>query len=923
MNYSTIGELAEHIRELKTMGVSITVFLGAGVSVSAGIPTAARIMDDIENRFPETVKNAVEKTYGEYMRCLKPGIRKEILKQYMINPQVNIAHLYLGSFVNKGFVDRILTTNFDPLAIKALGLNNIYPSIYDLAETRKFKTNEIMDPSIFYIHGRYNGYFVLNTDEELNIHRNAVRQLFEDTSKKRCWIVIGYSGENDPLFDQFSAIEDYTYGLFWVGRNPKGPKGRARDFLDSRADEVSYIGGYDADNFFIKLANALGVDAPELVSNPFQFLKNSLNLVSSVEKDEKLVNLTQTAIADIDNALVRSKKKGVSDIELLKRTREIWVFEQFVDIEEMMPEVLKTSNEEVKYNMLQAIINTIDNASIADTSVYEQYRDELLSQLKQDPSSVIEFPSKVKEYLSLQLMEKYHGDDKLTQLGFSEARKLFKTEKIHFSGKRLYGNDLVKPYIYRLYVSQSHFQLIEEKFKSNKKINVVHEIAKKLGVEIDYIKTHYTIPAIVGDDAELLHTDSDKAALIHLQITYGIKDGVRFPLELLVGKYLEPIGFDGFVTDQKPHTSFEYSKLVDNTLVGENKSSLLAQNAMYYYPFFSFVKEYEHLYSRMASPLLRVMLVTEEQCNYHCNFCCFLEDQCIQDSFYDDMNNIEIEQFQYLIECAVKAGFKRIMFTGGEPLLLSQEKLTAMVKVVASNDEIEDFWITTNASLLSKELLEQLRIAGLNKFVVSIPAETNEKYQKCNNQNAVALDDVFSNIKNAVDDGFTVRVDVPVNSEGIKNYSELMVLVTKIKELGVKELCYFELHKSSANGKKFSDLYVDVDSITQDLFYNTDWILQRDGNRANFIRDGFTIHLPGIPSGTSANCKKNKCGHFCQGNYASYLLRTKKGFIVRACHREFADGRNEFDIPYRQLSNEEYVTSSFSEGLKYAKNITV
>ena len=570
--------------------------------------------------------------------------------------------------------------------------------------------------------------------------------------------------------------------------------------------------------------------------------------------------------------------------------------------------IVQSSKSEQEYNYLQC------NRS--------GYRDELSSQLNQDEAAVIEFPSKGKEYLSLQLMEKYHGDDKLTQLGFSEAQKLFKTEKIHFCGKRLYGNDLVKPYIYRLYVSQSYFQLIQEEFKSNNTINVVYEIAKKLGVEIDYIKTHYTIPAIVGDDAELLHTDSDKAALIHLQITYGIKDGVRFPLELLVGKYLGPIGFAGFVTDQKPHASFEYSKLVDNTLVGENKSSLLAQNDSYYYPFFSFVKEYEQLYSCRTSPLLRVMLVTEEQCNYQCSFCCFLDDQCIQNSCYDDMNNIEIERFQLLIECAVKAGFKRVMFTGGEPLLLSQEKLTAMAKVVASNDEIEDFWITTNASRLSKDLLEQLRIAGLKRFIVSIPAETDEKYQKCSNQSEVALEDVFSNIKNAIDDGFTVRVDVPINSEGIKNYSELMVLVSKVRELGVKELGYFALHKSSANGKKFSNLYVDVDSITQDLFYNTDWIFRREGNRAIFIRDGFVIRLPGIPGGTSDNCKKNKCGHSCQGNYASYLLRTKKGFVVRACHREFADGRNEFLIPYSKLSNKEYVISSFSEGLKYAKNIT-
>ncbi|SDL81428.1 hypothetical protein SAMN04487833_1332 [Sarcina sp. DSM 11001] len=112
MNCSSIVELAEHIVELKNMGISVCIFMGAGVSSSAGVPSANTIMKDIEEKYPYAVKRAQKnRTYGEYTRCLKPGVRKEILKQYMEEPQVNIAHLYLGSFVKKGYVDRIITTN--------------------------------------------------------------------------------------------------------------------------------------------------------------------------------------------------------------------------------------------------------------------------------------------------------------------------------------------------------------------------------------------------------------------------------------------------------------------------------------------------------------------------------------------------------------------------------------------------------------------------------------------------------------------------------------------------------------------------------------------------------------------------------------------------------------------------------------------
>ncbi len=919
MNYSTIEELAEHILRLNEMRITVAIFMGAGVSVTAGIPTADQIVNDIEKKYVNAVRKAKERTYGEYMQCLKPGVRKEIIKNYMEDPKVNLAHLYMGSFVKNGYVDRILTTNFDSLAIKALGLNNIYPSIYDLAETRKFKINEIIDPSIFYIHGRYNGYYVLNTDEELRIHANAVRQLFEDTSRKRCWIVIGYSGANDPMFERFLEIEDYTYGLYWVGFNDQLPTDAAKKFLESKGDDVSYIKGYDADNFFIKLANELRINTPEIVSDPFGYLKDSIEGITTVFKEDKEMSLTQRAIKDINTAITLIRDKEDLDIvDIIQKTRDIWVFEDYTQIDDIYDKVVNSNSNEAKTNLAAAISNYCKSLETKDKELQKKYLNKRRKLIEHDDTYIEKGEAPIKEYFSIEKFDLFQSDENITLAGLEEAKKIFKSEDITIYGKRLYGSDLVKPYLYRIYVKSEHFSLIEKEFNNNNTINVVYEISQKLNVEIDSEKTHCFFADRVGRDSQLLHTYKEKVAIVHLQITYGITEGKRFPLELLVGKYLAPIGICGIVTDLYPHTKTEFSKIIDNVVKGKNRIKLLEKNSEYYYPFFSFIKRVERLYSIQSSPLLRVMIVTDEQCNYRCKFCCFLNETEKNMSYEIDMASIDIADFEFLIKCATKAGYERVMFTGGEPLLLPIESLLKLVEVIVNNNSIKDFWITTNASEMSEQVISELWNKGLKKFVISIPAETSEKYMKCNRSN-IKLETILKNIEFTINKGFDIRVDVPLTKDGIAEFESLLILINKLKIIGVNKLSYFGLHKSRANFKIFNELFVDPDIITRELYYDDTWVLHRDGNVSYFMKDGFRIFLPSIITNRSRNCRQNRCNEYCQGNYAIYLMATTRGYLVRGCHREFSDGRNEFEINSRYLVNkqEDKIKELFLEARNY------
>lgn len=98
---------------------------------------------------------------------------------------------------------------------------------------------------------------LLNTREEVNKHRRYVKPVFEDAHKGRIWIVVGYSGENDPVFDLLADVRTFEYGLYWVGYG-KTPPAHVSKRLLTPGRGTHFLGDWDADDFFVTLAQKLG-----------------------------------------------------------------------------------------------------------------------------------------------------------------------------------------------------------------------------------------------------------------------------------------------------------------------------------------------------------------------------------------------------------------------------------------------------------------------------------------------------------------------------------------------------------------------------------------------------------------------------------------------------------------------------------------
>ena len=117
----------------------------------------------------------------------------------------------------------------------------------------------------------------LHTAEECREHAERLGPLFQDAGRGRTWIVVGYSGESDPVFDLLSSVPEFEFGLYWVGYKGTEAAPHVVERLLACNKSAYFVRGYDADGFSVDLAKQLDCFPPPFIEKPFSFLKTSLD----------------------------------------------------------------------------------------------------------------------------------------------------------------------------------------------------------------------------------------------------------------------------------------------------------------------------------------------------------------------------------------------------------------------------------------------------------------------------------------------------------------------------------------------------------------------------------------------------------------------------------------------------------------------
>ena len=95
----TLDDIVDTLRAGKQYGRPCSLLIGAGCSVTAGIPTAAGFVELIKEHHPRAYERAAGKTYPHCMAALDTGVRRDLIVAKIREAKINWAHIAIAQLV--------------------------------------------------------------------------------------------------------------------------------------------------------------------------------------------------------------------------------------------------------------------------------------------------------------------------------------------------------------------------------------------------------------------------------------------------------------------------------------------------------------------------------------------------------------------------------------------------------------------------------------------------------------------------------------------------------------------------------------------------------------------------------------------------------------------------------------------------------
>ncbi|QNK47579.1 SIR2 family protein [Brevibacterium sp. PAMC23299] len=344
------------------------VFLGSGVSYSAGIKTGWGIVEELCMQLQfieegqENTLNPIdwyEKTYGELPRYdvilellgKTTSERNAILERYFIPTKEEAedgiktptkAHRSIAKLVKKGYIKVILTTNFDRLMEHALDEEHVnYQVLHDESGINGMKPYVHSECTVIKINGDFKDIRFKNIEAELSLYPERVVELLESIFEEFGLIISGWSADWDTALKTIiKSVKSRRYSWYWHSLKAEVTSG-GRELIGHR--EASLIVDSDgADSFFSKL----------------------LDNVEAIEKLEIVNDLDyNTVIAKVKSYISTDREIDLQDLIMheVKRIKEfilsVSVNDRSLFEEEKLFSILKLYEQETKN--LAGIIATI------------------------------------------------------------------------------------------------------------------------------------------------------------------------------------------------------------------------------------------------------------------------------------------------------------------------------------------------------------------------------------------------------------------------------------------------------------------------------------------------------------------------------------------------------------------------------------
>ena len=334
----SVKEVADALKAgSRTNGVlgRAILLVGAGCSVSAGIPDVAKMARHMARKVaekccpansddlalylalvahcsikpsliePDTEPTALNIDWsGIYDQLLRtPAFRTpldvvDLFKGLLRNKEgaINWAHLCIGELAKRGYISTVLTTNVDGLVRSGLARAGVSPvvcdSIQSLDRIEAFPT----DPQLVELHGSRDSYmrFAASDLKEFADDRDTWSMLSTLFKPVSTFIAVGYAGRENGFMDLLVELahkpKNKNKNLYWTSYSDKpnalGPKARA--FLAS-SNNGGLLLRRDADTFFMELCQCLDIGVPSAIKEPSQIFANLIDEIRRSEVTDRSI----------------------------------------------------------------------------------------------------------------------------------------------------------------------------------------------------------------------------------------------------------------------------------------------------------------------------------------------------------------------------------------------------------------------------------------------------------------------------------------------------------------------------------------------------------------------------------------------------------------------------------------------------------
>lgn len=268
------------------------MFLGAGASLSSGVPSAGRCIEEwkrdifvtnnaalkdlvSEISLPSTLRRIdnwlqqnghwppeSDDAYCYFIeKCLPiSDDRRKFFEPWIRNARPHIGYQLLCLLAQAQVIRSVWTTNFDCLVTRACAATSVTPIEVGIdCQNRLYRQPSNTELICVSLHGDYRYDPLANTVEELRTQEQLLKASLIETLRTHSLIVAGYSGRDHSVMDALReavAKESGPTKVYWCGYSEEPPESVAKliDRARTLGREAFYVPGSDFDDLMARLA---------------------------------------------------------------------------------------------------------------------------------------------------------------------------------------------------------------------------------------------------------------------------------------------------------------------------------------------------------------------------------------------------------------------------------------------------------------------------------------------------------------------------------------------------------------------------------------------------------------------------------------------------------------------------------------------